>query len=350
MASLRQIGDLEVEWLTCSRVAHGAGVEGVPLARAVKRSPFPATLGSITVDSWRLARELDWSFDVVHSLIHVPPYGPAALTKGSRVPIILTVHTLMRQRVPPLNPLAPVHDRLWSLFERRALRMANETIVVSPHLESEVAKISGRPPTFIPNGVDAAWFGLDSQASDPQSLLCVGRVQPVKGYRHLLQSLALVQSPWSLTIIGGHYDRFYLRELKELEGSLGLRGRIRWLGEVPFSQLLEEMRKASIFVLPSEEESMPIALLEAMAAGKAVIATRVGGIPWILQNDDHGLLVNFGDRDGLATGIDSLLNEPTECRHLSRQARHRAADFSWEEVAQKTLAVYRSALEGRVES
>lgn len=335
-----------VEWFTCSRESDERGFEGSARLRVVKRSPMPALLGSITVDKWRLTRELQGSFDLVHSLMHLPPYAPAALSKGPTVPVVLTVHTMMSQRVPPLSPIASLHDMLWSIAERNALRSAKETIVVSPHLQAEVAKISGQPPTFIPNGVDPAWFGLNRRAPDPQALLCVGRVERVKGFRYLLESLALVESSWSLSVVGSHNDRLYLRELKDLEESLGLLGRIRWLGEVGFSQLLEEMTKASIFVLPSKAESMPIALLEAMAAGKAVIATKVGGIPWIVHNNENGLLVDFGDRYGLAARIDSLLGGTAKRRDLSQKARRRAADFAWEEVAQQTLAVYRSALEG----
>jgi len=278
--------------------------------------------------------------------MHLPPYATAGLRAQGRRPLVVTVHTIMSQRVTR-GARSRVHDRLWTLFERRALRGAATTIVVSPHLTKEVGAIGGRTPVFIPNGVDPPWFQLRDDRSDLSALLCVGRVERVKGYHVLLEALARVRTPFALRVIGGQYDPTYMRELKAVEAARGLRGRIEWLGEVPRARLEAEMERAAVFLLPSIEESMPIALLEAMAAGKAVLASRVGGVPWIFDSGPCGVLVPPGDPAALAAALDSVLSDPGGAVRMGRDARRRAAAFSWPEVARQTADLYRELAAGQ---
>src|SRR5438128_997612 len=102
-----------------------------------------------------------------------------------------------------------------------------------------------------------------------------------------------------------------------------------------------------LFVLPSLFDSFPIAILEAMAAGLPVIATRVGGVPEVVLDGETGLLVEPGDPKRLASAIEMLASDASARRNMGKQGRARAQLFSWEDVIARTWRVYQEAVNGR---
>ena len=171
----------------------------------------------------------------------------------------------------------------------------------------------------------AAADGSDAQA--PAIIVSVGRAVPKKGYGDLLTALAALPPSlaWRFVHIGGGP---LLPALKQQAGQLGLGGRIEWRGAQPQDQVLALYRQADLFVLASriaddgDRDGLPNVLMEAQSQGVAVLATRTSGIPELIDDGATGMLVEAGDSDALARGLQTLIRQPALRQRLG-EAGHR---------------------------
>lgn len=170
----------------------------------------------------------------------------------------------------------------------------------------------------IPNSVPLPPPAAD--VAEPGRILFLGQVEPRKGIYELIEALALLKDrfPQARLAIGGQGE---LDKVKRRAGELGVLDRVEELGWVTARRKHEELARAAIFCLPSHAEGLPMALLEAMAAGKAVLSTGVGGIPDALRDGDNGLMVEPGKVDALAAGLARLLGDDEARRRLGGRAR-----------------------------
>jgi glycosyltransferase involved in cell wall biosynthesis len=203
----------------------------------------------------------------------------------------------------------------------------------------------------IPNGVRIEDYPLGEPAgvlkraygvSDGVPVLgFVGDLARQKGVRYLLKTVAAIDAPWHLFIVGDGGDR---PNLERLCDELELRDRTTFTGhrdDIPV--ILPEM---DIVVLPSLYEGMPNALMEAMAAGRAVVASAVDGVRELIVGDDHGLTVPAADLESLRAAISSLLADPQRRVELGRSARQRVADnFSVETMVKRLESLFCRLLE-----
>jgi glycosyltransferase involved in cell wall biosynthesis len=138
-------------------------------------------------------------------------------------------------------------------------------------------------------------------------------------------------------------DHEYRRKLDDKVSSLGLTDRVRFTGlrkDVP-----QVLAAAAVSVLPSLSEGISNSLLESMAAGVPVVATRVGGTPEVIEDGEHGLLVPPGDPQAVADAILAVLGDPELAARLSANGRRRAREeFSFEAVVRRTEDLYRELL------
>ncbi|MDD2903250.1 MAG: glycosyltransferase family 4 protein [Syntrophales bacterium] len=159
-----------------------------------------------------------------------------------------------------------------------------------------------------------------------------------KGHLELIQALALLKDrhPLHALMVGGGRRQ---EEMRELAASLGLQDKVHFLGnrrDVPV--LLQAM---DIFVLPSHNEGVSLAVLEAMAAGLPVIVSAVGGLPEIVQHEENGLLIPPKDVEALARSLAQLRENPDLARKLGKKAReHIEAHYSLERMGQVANAAY----------
>ncbi len=188
-------------------------------------------------------------------------------------------------------------------------------------------------------GASVKAFG-DDRTRDP-FILSVGRLAAYKGMDLLSVAFGNLLSEGHdlhLIICGpdqteGQLDRFI--------NQLGLTDRIHLLGNVDHSDVQYLLHESLFFVLPSRRENFPMALLEAMAAGKAVIASHVGGIPEMIEHEENGLLVEPKDPENLFSAMKRLVKEPLLRERLGQKARETvAARFSWTSIAKQYLEIY----------
>lgn len=237
----------------------------------------------------------------------------------------------------------PAGRRPWAMLPRALRRAAWVTAVSEPVLEG----LRGHPVAgsrglhLVPYGWSpselAAPAPAEPIASPRPFVLCVARLAPYKGIDALLvawRDVAERVPGVDLLLCGvDHYAGHFQR----LAGLLGLGERARFLGEQPRPRVWDLLRRSLCVVLPSRHELFGIAALEGMAAGKAVLATDVGGLGPLVGG--AGMLVPPGRPDALASGLLRLLGDPALRERLGRSGRERAAAYSWDKVAARYAAL-----------
>jgi glycosyltransferase involved in cell wall biosynthesis len=136
-----------------------------------------------------------------------------------------------------------------------------------------------------------------------------------------------------------------LDEYAGLARTLQIMDQVHFLGHVEHGKLPAHYAKADLLVLPSRMESFGLVLVEAMACGLPVVATRVGGIPEVVEDGVTGLLVPPNDPEALAEGINSLLEDPDRMKAMGARGRERAKEhFTWDTVAKRLVSLYTEVL------
>jgi glycosyltransferase involved in cell wall biosynthesis len=169
-------------------------------------------------------------------------------------------------------------------------------------------------------------------------LLYVGRLAAEKGLPYLIEAMALCQRDgltFDLTVVGDGTER---GTIEGLVAKHGLENQVRFKGFIPLGpELQKSYRQADIFVLPSLSEGVAKVLIEAMANGLVIIATRVGGIPTIIEDGVNGLLVEPRSPEAIACAIKRILQEPEMWRYLSRNALSSAWKYTIEEHTERLM-------------
>lgn len=250
----------------------------------------------------------------------------------ARVPIV--VHTyhghVFRGYFPPRT------TRLFVAIERYLARRTDRLLAVSPTVRDEVLACGiGRPDRFavVPLGLDLEPFlGCEGRRGElraelgvePEALLVgiVARLVPIKAHEVFLRAAASTvrRVPRARFLIVGDGER--RAELEGLARELGVADRTRFLGWR--SDLDRVYADLDLVALTSQNEGSPVSLIEAMAAARPVVATRVGGVPDLVEDGPTGWLVPPGDADALASAIAALLGDPERRRKLGEAARARA--------------------------
>jgi glycogen synthase len=288
------------------------GSEGI--AASFRRRPWraPLVLLSMGAAVRRAGRDAD--------LIHAHWLASALVVPLAWRPVVLTLHgSGSAGRFEDLQLIAR-KPRL----ARMLLRRARVVIAVSEQLAEAARRVGARDVRWIPNGVEIpAEIGAEA---DPPEILFVGRLAPEKG----IHELAEATRGLNLVVAGDGPLRPLMPDA---------------LGFVPHEEVERLLARAAVVVLPSHREGLPMALLEAMAHGRAVVATPVGGIPTLVEDGRTGLLVPPGDAGALRAAIERLLADSELRARLGRAARERVTELcSWERVVDETLAAYDAAL------
>jgi glycosyltransferase involved in cell wall biosynthesis len=225
------------------------------------------------------------------------------------------------------------------MFHMISQKMACGSLVfvTGSELLREFSPLAKRCVNLIPSVVsdEDIFIREDVCTTEPIRLLYVGRLVPVKGLKYLLQALKQLLDgglPVELRLIGDGYQKPYLESLAE---EMGITKQVSFLGRVPFGpELFRAYRESHIFVLPSLSEGIPKTLLEAMASGLPIVATRVGGIPDVVKDGETGLLVEPRSPEQIAQAVERLVSDPLLRRRLIRNGYHFAKEHTVEKQAE----------------
>jgi glycosyltransferase involved in cell wall biosynthesis len=261
------------------------------------------------------------------------------------VPSVVTIHGLLGECAKfQSDPLAKARAVLSArLTERRTIRRAKDVIAISPYVMRYYGgQIMGRVHE-IPNAVGPGYFAVN-RSPERGCLLFAGRIANGKGLEELLRAVARNRAyVHRLVLAGATPDASYGEKIRNLAKDLGLSERVVFAGLLDESQLLREFCRAEALVLPSHQETAPMVIQQAMAAGLAVIATRVGGIPTQVDEGATGLLFDAGDVAQLSDTIARIGSDTGLADRLGTAARAVAADrYQSSAVARATAAVYQT--------
>lgn len=322
--------------------------------------PFHVHLHGIFVD--RLLQEIEGDVDLFH--VH----SPLAPTISTKRPIMLTVHTAIKAdmaatTVNSLQTLLMKSQAPVSYWLEEGL-LANATAVnaVSPRMASALRHRYTSTPDEIEvtwNGVDTDFFATvpdltpdsspDSTSDstrDPRLVLTVGRLAPGKGVEDLLDAAKQVIKKIGPTrfVIAG--DGPLRRALERRLAQNGLGQHVELLGHVADRQQLADLyRKAALFVTPSHYEGLPTVVLEAMACGCPVIATKVGGLPQVIESGQNGVLVPPKQPTQLADAICEFLPAKVRLAKMGRLGRQTIEErYSWHAIGANYIKLYEMLL------
>jgi glycosyltransferase involved in cell wall biosynthesis len=241
-------------------------------------------------------------------------------------------------------------------FQRIKSAVLRGADTVTP-VSREIAEVLGIPSAayvevVVPMGVDVERITREVGVRTPVAgrFLFIGRLAEKKGVDVLLQALVEVERA-SAVILGDGPDR---EELERMSRHLGVDGRTAFLGRQPRIRVMEELRAAAAVVIPSREahdgdrDGTPVVLAEAMAAGVAVVASRIGGIGEHVHHGATGLLVDPGDPEALATALRRVVDGGVDVDAIGRRGHHYARDhLDIRTTRDRYLAFLRTATGGR---
>lgn len=319
--------------------AEALDIPYVPL-RHMRRNLSPIDDLRAVAELYRLMRRE--RIDIVHA--HSSKAGILARTAATlaRVPVrLFTVHGWAFAAYEGVPSAAfRLADRAMQPFT---------TAVISPSAQVRdlgVAAGTCHPnkTVVIPNAVDTRRYPQALNHNQSPRILAIGRLAFPKDFSGLLQALGALNRPDIYTDIAGDGP-----ERTALDGqivSLGLEGTTTLLGTR--NDIPELLAASDLFVLSSTSECLPMSIIEAMAAGLAVVATDVGGVAELVVEGETGLLVPAGDHSALADAIAQLLDAPDLRRRMGAAGRQRARElFDVGLLWERHVALYHRSLAGR---
>lgn len=288
----------------------------------------------------------DFRPDILHSHLWIADVLGAVAVLGREVRHVVHIHDTRPWLVDESPP-----RRMRRVLTRWLLRSSRATFIAcseaARQYTAENLPVSPETITVIPYGLDPSWFSPAPAAPrrDPGAFIigAAGRLQPEKGHEFLLRAVGqLVRRDIAceLRIAGGGTR---MAELQELCRLLGIEAQVRFLGRV--SDMRTFYEGLDVFALPSiAAEGLPISILEAMALGKAIVASDTAGVPEEITDQVNGLLVPPGDVAALAHALERLGRDAGFRGQLGRQATERARDFPLTRMATSVEQYYRDIL------
>jgi len=262
-------------------------------------------------------------------------------------PHVAGFHTLALAKPEAFRNARDASERVAG--EREVIARADLLLAATPHDRATlVADYSAAPSRIVqaPPGVDTRRFrplnrseccrrlGLQEAG---RRLLFVGRTIPLKGIPMLLEALSRLPAEVSAVIVGGSPEDSERRFPESTAGRLGVTGRVQFVDSVPHDQLPFYFGAADVCVVPSYYESYGMVALEALACGRPVVASRVGGLSAVVDHGVNGLLVAPGSPGELADALLMLLGNENYREALGRAGVAKAQRCSWERTTTSIL-------------
>ena len=284
--------------------------------------------------------------DVIH--VHSPLSiisTQAAARRGS-TPMVVTYHGDFFKK----GRLSNCFKRIRNSLQLPYVLDRAHTVIALSRSDAALLATYGQDPErieVVSPGMDMDRFedGPEPGSRVDQKLLYVGRVVYQKGVRELMHSFAALcedEEGVELVVAGDGDD---LEEMKELTRRLKVEDKVSFRGWVNRDELIGLYHEATALILPSFSEGMPYAVLEAMAAGRPVICSRVSGLEEVVDHGVNGLLYDLGDEEGLRNAMLRLVRDPEESRRMGQRGREDCLKrFSQERWLADTVAIYERAL------
>ena len=309
--ALTAFGDLDVHVIYCHNdVERDQTVQRDGATIHYLALPQPKVLPGYVSSLWRIARlQAAIQPDIVNA--HESHYAIPALRSG--LPVLLTVHSSTRAEyeIYKGKPYDRLRYSLNLLYDRYVLPRVRDAVAISPYIMREYEGQTNARWHRIDNPLPDEYFVLQRR-EQPGQILFAGSITPLKDIVTLLRALLIVQRSMPqvrLRLAGRTTDAAYEQEVRRFITANGLSGSVDMLGLLDTPAMLQEYAACSLVALPSRQEVLPMTIIEAMAVGAPVVATRAGGLVDLVDSDITGLLVDIGDAAAMATALLKLLQD-----------------------------------------
>jgi len=280
-----------------------------------------------------------------HSHLFLTTYSAVKTAKKLGIPSIVTIHGVLAKRDIVTNFLQ------YSYFYTLASQIFHNNTITICLTRSDAEQIAnfGCPHEkirVVPNPVDTELFKPLFVIEEDNLVVWVGRFVLEKGLKYLIEAARIVVSSnknAKFLLVGKGPLR---QSLNYLIRTLNLDDCVSIIGPIEREKIPKILARASIFAFPSIKEGMPKAILEAMSAGKAIVASNISGLSEIIENDFNGVLVQPRNANALASKIITLLEDKPVRNRLGRNARETVLKrFTWKRVLNQLDGVYKEAVE-----
>ncbi len=316
------------------------------------------------------AQEKEIAYDLIFSHYWLSGLAALRLKKEWDVPLVHMFHTLAHLK----NKIARNDDQKDGQYridgEKKVLKKADKIIVATKDEKKNLIDLyhaREKKIKIIPPGVDTAHFypipvdeakEFIGMPMDEKMILFVGRIEPLKGVDTLIQAISqmrqadvLSECPHYLYIIGGNPDQDgkaangEMQRLQELREKLKLHDLVLFLGKRDQDSLQYYYSAAEMVVMPSHYESFGMVALEAMACGTPVIATQVGGLQHLVQDQKTGFTIPNGDPDALEEKITVLICKDDLKNKMSKNSVAYAQTYAWDVIVKKLTKLFKKMLD-----
>jgi glycogen(starch) synthase len=310
-----------------------AQYQGIPIRRfAFQNTVTPTGIDHVVEIRQRVAR---LKRDFAPDLVHINGVGPTdffhlTTTDAHRAPLLVTLHGEWHRQA----------DTIVGRTLRAADWVAGCSAAVldrGRRLASEITDHS----SIIYNGLEVPSLSPEPLPFDPPRLLCLGRLASEKGMDLALTVFAAVvdRFPQARLIVAG--DGPLRSELQHQAIVYGIDHAVDFIGWVAPDKVPALINAATMVLMPSRQDSLPLVALEAALMARPIVATRVGGLPEVVAHEESGLVVESENIRALADAVAFLLSHPEIARHMGHAARRRVQDvFSWKRHINAYDALY----------
>lgn len=317
-----------------------------------------------------LARAAVGSYDIIHSHYWLSGVTGVRIRQSYAIPLVHTFHSLGKVKHATLRGIDPSHKRQRERAEMSIVQHADCLLTESPDERSNLIRLYRADPsriTVVPAGVDTTLFHPRSKQKaraelgirHQHVLLYVGRFVAQKGLPTLLKAFARLRASLLpeeredvlLLLVGGDLTKRTKKQsaiqqkLQNIINELALGSSVRIVGKVPNEELPTYYQAADFCVIPSRYEPFGIVPLEAMACGKPVVASFVGGMKSTVRNLYTGFHARPNADDDFAQKMKHLLSNASLCKEFGQHGRRRTvAEYSWDSISERVLSCYNATV------
>lgn len=341
-------GTVELHLVTLEKGRREPSVES-SLGATIHRLPapgWPMFLDLLVGPGKRLLKEYIHTLkpDIVH---FQETYGLGA--SGYQAPVVFTVHGFdSLNLVTEQQRFWRLRSLIWRQVERYGLSKQNAIVSITPYVNDEIASRTHSKIYDIENAIAEKYFSIEHH-EEPGRLFYAGWINPRKNLATLVEAVAELKRRGvevKLYAAGEASDAEYYQHVLKRIAELGVADEVELLGRVGQDEIMTQLSKASLFVLPALQENAPMAIAEAMAVGVPVLSSNVCGMPYMIDEGRTGYLVEPKDYRTYADRIETLVSDDGLRRTFSEAAQTEARRrYHPESVASRTVEIYQRLID-----
>ena len=317
---------------------------------------LPGLVGEFAEATLRWIDERGLAFDLIHSHYWLSGWAGVLLKEKLGIPLANSFHTLGRVKDLTRHPDDGPEGAIRTLTEEEVIARSDCVVASTPfefddlmeHYAADPARLCTSPP-----GIDHSVFEPGDKAEakrrsgigERPTILFAGRIQPLKGVDTAIAALQLARTeePAQLIIIGGPSGAGGEAEIARLQAltvELGVEERVHFIPPLRRDQLVTFYQATDVVIMPSRSETFGLVAAEAQSCGAPVIASEVGGLPYIIEHETSGLLISGHDPADYGTAIERVINDPAFAERLREGALEHSQRFSWDATVSRFLELY----------